>query len=580
MRRNVLGVEQQSESTTATSRSVKTLDPDLSSYFFIRRQTNESAAVSPSYQEFKDNASKSPTAKPQRSQLTQNTDKSAGSNKSTKSKKARTRVNSINSVLSASSKYRNIAEWNDKSVGASTELWTPSSFESQLHPADPPRPPRPGLEWVWFPEGYWAEREVRDVPPKTTRQRWWNRSPDRSPEKSKRDSAASKLTSTDNVPRRTDIPEIKIGSTVSFARTVSVGGGKSRKSSRQSSKVESLLSIKLGRFKFLRPVAEADISSNHPEEALGLCCRTKKSIKKRLHTLAPKTPKPSRVESGMNSLDLVGWGSRTTTVLEGAARYFNNQQRLGTKSYASTPALPSSPEYRPRRPFGLAPWHRKSSNDSFLSVSSSVHQILMGRTPAASPYPEFRYAGHEGRTYPKVDISSPDPSEPNFLPSEATRINTPPMSSGTPAIGARGFFFDLGKAGNEADTASPVTSAGSGSAIGKPKSSPKASSPKASPREWWEADSKHATTGNKLSHPIEKHATRAFTPSAFELSLPPEHLPSSPLCPKNPMHSSGGNGVCPFHGRRKSAGLKVIRRVNAGDTSDGGTTGSTVTPYR
>lgn len=25
---------------------------------------------------------------------------------------------------------------------------------------DPPRPPRPGMEWVWFPEGYWAEREL------------------------------------------------------------------------------------------------------------------------------------------------------------------------------------------------------------------------------------------------------------------------------------------------------------------------------------------------------------------------------------------------------------------------------------
>lgn len=26
---------------------------------------------------------------------------------------------------------------------------------------DPPRPARAGYEWVWFPEGYWAEREYR-----------------------------------------------------------------------------------------------------------------------------------------------------------------------------------------------------------------------------------------------------------------------------------------------------------------------------------------------------------------------------------------------------------------------------------
>lgn len=26
--------------------------------------------------------------------------------------------------------------------------------------ADPPRPPKPGMEWVWFPAGYWAERPI------------------------------------------------------------------------------------------------------------------------------------------------------------------------------------------------------------------------------------------------------------------------------------------------------------------------------------------------------------------------------------------------------------------------------------
>lgn len=29
---------------------------------------------------------------------------------------------------------------------------------------DPPRPAREGHEWVWFPEGYWAEREIRGLP--------------------------------------------------------------------------------------------------------------------------------------------------------------------------------------------------------------------------------------------------------------------------------------------------------------------------------------------------------------------------------------------------------------------------------
>lgn len=32
----------------------------------------------------------------------------------------------------------------------------------------------------------------------------------------------------------------------------------------------------------------------------------------------------------------------------------------------------------------------------------------------------------------------------------------------------------------------------------------------------------------------------------------PEHLAGSPLCPMSPKHKSGGWGVCPYHGRRKS----------------------------
>lgn len=34
----------------------------------------------------------------------------------------------------------------------------------------------------------------------------------------------------------------------------------------------------------------------------------------------------------------------------------------------------------------------------------------------------------------------------------------------------------------------------------------------------------------------------------FEFNTP-EHLPSSPLCPKNPKHKSGGTGICVYHGR-------------------------------
>ncbi|KAI0018387.1 hypothetical protein F4780DRAFT_751370 [Xylariomycetidae sp. FL0641] len=31
---------------------------------------------------------------------------------------------------------------------------------------DPPRPPKDGCEWVWFPAGYWAERQIVETPTK------------------------------------------------------------------------------------------------------------------------------------------------------------------------------------------------------------------------------------------------------------------------------------------------------------------------------------------------------------------------------------------------------------------------------
>ena len=38
--------------------------------------------------------------------------------------------------------------------------------------------------------------------------------------------------------------------------------------------------------------------------------------------------------------------------------------------------------------------------------------------------------------------------------------------------------------------------------------------------------------------------------NTFELNIP-EHLPSSPICPKYPKHPSGGTGICPYHGRQR-----------------------------
>jgi hypothetical protein len=43
-------------------------------------------------------------------------------------------------------------------------------------------------------------------------------------------------------------------------------------------------------------------------------------------------------------------------------------------------------------------------------------------------------------------------------------------------------------------------------------------------------------------------STSAANSLNFEINIP-EHLPTSPLCPRNPKHKSGGRGVCVYHGR-------------------------------
>ena len=55
---------------------------------------------------------------------------------------------------------------------------------SSPYACDPPRPPKLGHEWVWFPEGYWAERVLlpsqakspRDKPRDFRTRRWRTRS--------------------------------------------------------------------------------------------------------------------------------------------------------------------------------------------------------------------------------------------------------------------------------------------------------------------------------------------------------------------------------------------------------------------
>ncbi|CZS92254.1 uncharacterized protein RAG0_02719 [Rhynchosporium agropyri] len=533
------------------------LDPDPSAYFLVRRPSDRSDAASPKFGSLKFPYSypKSPKATSQ---------KSGGS-----SRGLRTRATSISSAQSTTGRGQAICDWNANNLVSNEPPSTGSDSNQQW--VDPPRPPREGYEWVWFPEGYWAERELPFPKNSSPKQKWWNKSPDRKIKASISPESPEKFSTP------IDIPRIRIGSlrsrnassikpsaaspsTTKLSSTVIPDCDNSTSTSRKNSlKAQDMKNQSNTKPNLPVPAYNAI----HTDEQLGLYCRTKKNIRSRFLNKSA-----SADDSSIMDMDKLA--SQTTQLLQGTSQYLDRVQRQ--RCQTSAPYIlpddahtPGSQSSRSTRKFGLAPWHRRSSYESILSVSSSVFRLLLGKAPAATPIQEFPPQGIDGRSRHKVDTTSPDPVETNFLPSEAKRVNTPPMFPGTPAVQPRGFFFDLNP--RRDGSASPTSTISN-------KAAKSRSSGHTPGREWWEADVKHAKTGNKSAHPMNMDAAVKQSPAIpFELSIP-EHLPSSPLCPKNPMHQSGGTGTCPYHGRKSSSQFTSMERLKSEGSSESQTRGT------
>lgn len=187
-------------------------------------------------------------------------------------------------------------------------------------------------------------------------------------------------------------------------------------------------------------------------------------------------------------------------------------------------------------------WQRIMSRRGRLgSTSSSIRGMMMGRPPLHTPEPEAMYTGSDSNTYVAVNLIEEGVA---FLPSEARRVHTPPLPTGSTGAGKfRGFFFDYNapltptsifpeRATVTAATATAVVDATNAHAHTRTGARPRRDS------DWYRVK----TDAIEAEGVVWEQLADAV----------PEHLPNSPLCPRNPKHKSGGVGECPYHGRNPS----------------------------
>lgn len=138
------------------------------------------------------------------------------------------------------------------------------------------------------------------------------------------------------------------------------------------------------------------------------------------------------------------------------------------------------------------------------------------------------------------------------------RVSTPPLDEDTADGKPRGFFTTMTPPVPDGDVAAAMATSKI-MARSSPRYSIHGNSMSSQPREWWEQ------RPQRISRRDIFDPTLAMTNGGFEFDVP-EHLPSSPMCPANSRHTSGGTGMCVYHGRRRANSL-FRGETSSGDAS-------------
>ena len=390
----------------------------------------------------------------------------------------------------------------------------------------PPRPARRGYKWKIDSSGHWVEKKS----------------------KTSRRNLSHSATHADGSPGASD--------PLSRPSLVRSPGQSADGSESTSSIADSPpLGPENGK-RFLPPVTKQFKRGSRLSE--GLQWMSKHNISRR-HRSSPSNEEPIRHKP---SLSVASSSNKTDELSKAASLLRHIASRNSFKRNSSSGSSKSNSDAS-----------RKSSNRSHPTVrswTSSIRDFKLGKPPQNTPNKDELYTARGSKSYFKVDLS--DPNGPSYLPSEATRIPTPPLPTEDAASGNRypSYFHD------EKRMSSPQPS------VPKPPGPPTTpksqcshhSSSASPPRQPGASHSPHSHRSsygflrprlhhNSKSMPASIMSGYVKRPSytqqlhlaeenlienAIDVNIP-DHLPSSPMCPKHPKHKSGGKGTCVYHGR-------------------------------
>jgi hypothetical protein len=236
---------------------------------------------------------------------------------------------------------------------------------------------------------------------------------------------------------------------------------------------------------------------------------------------------------------------RTSSLLQqgGGRKSPSDKSRSGTTMSGRTG---SSRDSRRKRSLFSIPGLTRNRT---ISATSSIQDFKTAPPPSSTPEEKAMYVGGDKKAHFKLEISNP--AMPNFLPSEAMRLETPPVPGEDDredwTVHKRGFFFDYNA------PPSPGEGAGKESESGKGKEGEHTEDSFNPKRSRTRMQRKHSEIGwySLQMAIVEKQVDAEQRKAEIQEFDIPEHLLSSPLCPRNPKHRSKGKGTCIFHGKNR-----------------------------